>query len=130
MQEGFTTVSADDLVTIEDLIVYKENLHRLRLKISTMSIAVKEPDIFQISVSVFPNPFLDNFTVGISDVFSGPALIILHSLGGIVYRETTYWLDEGMNQFTLPQTNQLSAGIYIISIKCGSGIAKKLVMKL
>ncbi len=129
VQEGLTNVYTDNLVTIEDLIVYKENIRRLRVTMSTIPIAVEENELFKNKIQVFPNPFTDEITITVSNALPGYAHVKIITLEGKVMDSQRRKIEAGTNQFIF-QGNNIPKGSYYVSVECAEGSSKKLVVKL
>lgn len=88
-------------------------------------IGVKESDFNQISASIFPIPAVENFTLAIKEV-SDNMLLQVFDLSGKKVIENKI-----VNTNTVVSTNQLNAGVYIVSVvENGAKVfTKKVIVK-
>lgn len=67
-------------------------------------------------VAVYPNPIVSDVTVELETLTAGKAEIMITDITGKVIDKTTVEVNQGFNKYTLNQTQQLTHGLYMISI--------------
>lgn len=93
------------------------------------AITSTEPDLADISIKAFPNPFLERININIQSLFAEKAQIWLSDAFGKVLFESTEQIQIGNNDFSiqLPE-NEIVSGVKILTIESGTKrITKKLV---
>lgn len=86
---------------------------------------VNVDNITNSSISLYPNPATDNFTITVSDDFIGSQIILTNLLGKIVLKQN---ISSSKQNFAI---NNLGSGIYFYSIVNNNKIVatKKLIIK-
>lgn len=96
---------------------------------TNFAITANEPDLAEISVKAFPNPFLERININIQSLFTEKAKIRLtDNLGKIIF-EGNETLQIGDNDFyiELPE-NEIVSGVKFLTIESGTKrITKKLI---
>ncbi len=59
LQAGTTVVQADSLVVVPQVVVFKENIRRVRISVLDPTISAEEPESDFSEIQVFPNPTSD-----------------------------------------------------------------------
>lgn len=67
-------------------------------------------------VAVYPNPIVSDVTVELETLTAGKAEIMITDITGKVIDKTTVEVNQGFNKYTLNQTQQLTHGLYMITI--------------
>jgi CotH kinase protein/Secretion system C-terminal sorting domain len=96
---------------------------------SDFAITSIEPDLAEVTIKAFPNPFLERININIQSLFAEKAQIRLSDNFGKVLFESTEQIQIGNNDFSiqLPE-NEIVSGVKILTIESGSKrITKKLV---
>jgi hypothetical protein len=89
----------------------------------TVRISIEHREIID-SLSVYPNPVTDHFTIFISSKARESLQISLYSVSGIKMYDTKKDILAGKNEITISDFN-LSPGIYYLTIR-GSSIRKSI----
>jgi hypothetical protein len=96
---------------------------------TNFAITANEPELAEITINAFPNPFLERININIQSLFAEKTKIRLSdNLGKIIF-EQTETLQIGNNDFyiELPQ-NEVVSGLKYLTIESGTKrITKKLV---
>jgi hypothetical protein len=80
-------------------------------------------------VSNIENPFANNLHVCITLPDNGPVNIVLFNDKGQRVKTHTAMLTKGKNNLTVPALNQLSAGIYFITVEYKQEIHRRKLVK-
>lgn len=88
----------------------------------------------EVQLSCYPNPFLQELSIGLSLPGSSPVRIeIIDSFGRLVWDREESVLHAGMHEILWngqnSQGTQLAAGIYLVRARTGSGTASSLLIK-
>lgn len=119
LQSGATIVQADDLVVIPQVVVFKENIRRVRISVSDPTISASEPEeaIFS-KINITPNPSAGTaFLSAFSKNEIAAEVRVLGLAGRVLSFQTR--LIEGENQIPLTGFDELPAGFYFVEINAG-----------
>lgn len=129
LQSGQATVQTDGLVVIPKVVVFRENIRRVRISVADPSVAVVDlPSVFS-SLKIEPNPSIEN---AVLSVFSKEEMEVTICASGLDGKQVAVnvRLFEGQNRIPLGAFESLPAGIYFVSISSHQGkqVAKWLKM--
>jgi hypothetical protein len=79
-------------------------------------VSVKQAASTIEQVAVYPNPIVSDVTVELETLTTGKAEIMITDITGKVIDKTTVEVNQGFNKYTLNQTQQLTHGLYMITI--------------
>lgn len=79
-------------------------------------VSVKQATSNIEQVVVYPNPIINDVTVELETLTAGNAEIMITDITGKVIDKTTVEVNQGFNKYTLNQTQQLTHGLYMITI--------------
>lgn len=116
LQNGAATVQDDQLTVIPQVRVFKENIRKVRIEISTQQVATKSAarDLFDLRVS--PNPSAHTPVLTFFAEKGGSATIRLSDISGTIRTAETA-ISPGENQVRLSAFGDIPAGIYFIGIE-------------
>ncbi|MBK8426825.1 MAG: hypothetical protein IPL27_13035 [Lewinellaceae bacterium] len=116
LQSGQVAVQDDDLVVIPQVVVFRENIRRVRITVVDPSVATAEPQRGISSMAITPNPASDVAVLAFEN--HTPAkeaeLRIIASTGNAIYMKIPVLEDE--NRVPLAGFEHLPAGIYMVEI--------------
>lgn len=113
LQSGISTVGPDDLVLLDDVVLYPENVRRTI--ITVVKEIVSTNDLQPSSeIRVFPNPARNEVTLGFESKTAGEGNIRITSMEGRSINEYTVQIQEGLNNIQLPVQHDLPMGIYMV----------------
>ncbi|MFN0176709.1 MAG: T9SS type A sorting domain-containing protein, partial [Saprospiraceae bacterium] len=115
LQNGTTTVQDEDLVVIPQVIVYREDIRRVRISVTDPSVPVFEPGLVFSEMKIEPNPSLGNAVLSVFSPVDMEAKISASSLDG-KHLAVNVDLLEGQNRLSLASFEPLPAGFYFITI--------------
>lgn len=116
LQSGEVAVQAGGLVVIPQIEVYKENIRKVQISVSKVSIGTGEPSSLLFSnLKIVPNPSQDDASVLIVSTKNTTAkLRIISTSGALSTLETN--LFEGPNRISLSAFRSLPGGLYWVEI--------------
>jgi hypothetical protein len=79
-------------------------------------VSVKQAATQTEQVVVYPNPIINDVTVELETLTAGKAEIMITDITGKIIDKTTVEVNQGFNKYTLNQTQQLTHGLYMITI--------------
>ena len=116
LQSGQVTVQDDDLVVIPQVVVYRENIRRVRITIVDPSVATAEPEAVVAKMNILPNPSADHAVLVFDNQADMHAATLrIMAASGQVF-STNIPLTRGENRVPLSELEHLPAGIYFIEI--------------
>ncbi|MDX1942067.1 MAG: T9SS type A sorting domain-containing protein [Saprospiraceae bacterium] len=116
LQSGTTTVRADSLVVLPKIVVFKENIRKVRILVVNTSVATQpEPVFAEMGIKIVPNPSVGNSNLTLFSQKVANAEIRAISLTGNTISFKTQ-LAEGENRISLSKFYELTAGFYVVEI--------------
>ncbi|MFN0035154.1 MAG: hypothetical protein ACKVUS_08810 [Saprospiraceae bacterium] len=115
LQSGTTTVQADDLVVIPQVVVFKENIRRVRITVTDPSVAASEPETIFSEMKIEPNPSLGEAVLSVFSTKEMDVEVWASSLDGKRVSANAH-LFEGGNTLPLTAFENLPVGFYFLSI--------------
>lgn len=116
LQNGTAVVQNDALVVIPKVVVFKENIRKVRISIADPAVATGEPGNPAFpKCSIEPNPSSGTAFLHIISGKETPATIRIHGSNGITCFAETRIL-YGDNQVSLSSFEHLPAGMYFVEI--------------
>ena len=77
---------------------------------------VKQEQIQTEQIAVYPNPIINDVTVELESLKAGNAEIMITDITGKLIDKVTVEINQGFNKYTLNQTQNLTHGLYMITI--------------
>jgi hypothetical protein len=77
---------------------------------------VKQEQIQTEQIAVYPNPIVNDVTVELESLKAGNAEIMITDITGKLIDKVAVEINQGFNKYTLNQTQQLTHGLYMITI--------------
>lgn len=126
LQGGQTTVQADNLVVIPQVVVFKESNRRVRITVTDPSVATTEPEETISNFTLVPNP-----ANNVTELFfesSSPEQIELKvsRMDGISHTQKIE-VTAGENRIRL-DLKGYAAGLYFVSLRSAAGVQTRRLM--
>lgn len=118
LQSGTTSVSADDLVIIPQVTVFRNDLRKVRIEVSTLALATQEAESSFFDISVSPNPSSGASTLFVRSEKEVAARLRLSGISGAV-NVVEKQIHPGENRIALSDFGPVPAGFYFISLEAG-----------
>lgn len=119
LQEGTTVVGEDNLVVINNVEVYREDIRKVNIRIFTFPSATYDAQAKPFDILITPNPGLEQPLVRVRSAQGVDAVFRMSCMSGPVM-EFHHHLTEGDNHFILPGADRLPAGIYLLEMVAGN----------
>ena len=120
LQSGSTVVKPNGLVVVPQVVVYRENIRRVRISVVDPTVATREPVTTVFSnMQVEPNPSVGVASLRFLSATEGSAALRVYDMSGTVYTSAIqFFKDE--NRVLLTAFKSLPAGFYCIEIQAGA----------
>ena len=118
LQYGTSMVGDDDLTVIQGIKVYREDVRKVIIDITTIPTATTGVQASSFYVDISPNPSFGAKLVHIISEEEGQAYFTLMDMNGVINVFDTF-IAEGDNHITIPNSEQLPAGVYIVKVELG-----------
>jgi hypothetical protein len=130
LQVGSGQVGPDDLVTIQDIAVYPEDVRKVRITIAPQGSSTSESDNSEKPhFSLFPNPSANDLTVRFFAQKDETALIrILHASNAEIVQQSVF-VSQGVNNIPIDHLDKLLPGIYFVQLLSEDGQSSRIWMK-
>ncbi|MFN7116062.1 MAG: T9SS type A sorting domain-containing protein [Saprospiraceae bacterium] len=116
LQSGTTTVRADALVILPKIVVYQENIRKVRISVINSTVATASEPVFSNStLTIEPNPSFNNSILTVFFKIPTTATIRAIGLNGKATAFTTQLL-EGENRILLSHFDELPSGFYVVEV--------------
>lgn len=116
LQSGQVTVQDDDLVVIPQIVVFRENIRRVRIIVVDPSVTTAEPQADVSEMKILPNPSSDHAVLAFDNqADTQSAALRIMAASGKVF-SSNIPLARGENRVPLSEFEHLPAGIYFIEI--------------
>ncbi|MBL7806363.1 MAG: T9SS type A sorting domain-containing protein [Saprospiraceae bacterium] len=116
LQSGSTAVQDDDLTVIPQIKVFKQDLRKVRIEVSTQQVATWEPEKSTLEIRLSPNPSIGASMLSIYSDKEQQATLRISSVSGELYMVKKQ-LIPGENRIPLIEFGQLPPGFYFIEIE-------------
>jgi hypothetical protein len=127
LQIGSGLVGEDDLVRINDVVVYREDQRRVRIVISTEPVAANDFEHYSY-VRLYPNPSDGKFSIIFTKGQSGNCKISLFSLDGKVVFQAEQQLSGEQNVVPVDLEDRIMPGLYLMEIVVGNRVVTRKVL--
>lgn len=116
LQFGQTAVQADDLVVIPQVVVFRENIRRVRITVVDPSVATVEPEADFSNIKITPNPAAGDAELVFENHTAAKEaeLRVIAASGNVFFKKIP--VGEGENRVSLAGFAHLPAGIYFVEI--------------
>jgi hypothetical protein len=118
LQGGTALVGDDDLVSIEDIRVFREALRKVRIVLVTNPVA-SEDIVDGPGLPISPNPSTGFFSVSINSLRQGRADITLYSMEGEKVHQQQMVIAVGENWLQLDVVGKVRPGMYLLEVIAG-----------
>ena len=116
----------DTWAYINALVIEEVTVNSARVSAATDKIKKLPENNLQIGVSAYPNPFINELIVSLGDNSYGTVSVSLYNqVGNLVYQANGTALNSSQIRLNL-RNRVLRSGIYVLEVKVGSNIIKKL----
>lgn len=117
LQSGNVIVHNDDLVVVPGIILYPENVRRVRITIEDPALATHEITSFANDIYLFPNPATHVTTVNFKLTKSASVRFeVFDSMGSLKLTSGAEQFSEGLHQKEL-DVNNFSPGFYFLKMQ-------------
>lgn len=116
LKKGTATVQSEDVSIIQKVMVFRKNLRKVKIEISTQTVATNEARSDHFNIIISPNP---SFGVPILTVYSEKNQKVTLRLSGIagVISFAEKQMFPGKNQMALTDVEMIPPGFYFIEIE-------------
>ncbi len=115
LKSGVTIVQADGLVVVPQVVVFRENIRRVRISVTDPSVTASEPQHLVSNLKIEPNPSLGKATLSVFAPQNQEMTLRVCSLDGKQISAKVQ-LSEGDNRLALTDFEHLPAGFYFVSL--------------
>ncbi|MBK9984096.1 MAG: T9SS type A sorting domain-containing protein [Saprospiraceae bacterium] len=116
LQNGTTMVQADDLTVIPQVKVFRNDIRKVRIEVSTQTVATKEVESNLFSISISPNPSTETSMLTVYSEKELNATLRLSHISGVMLIVEKQTL-RGENHIPLIDFGPVPAGFYFITIE-------------
>lgn len=117
LQSGVTTVHNDGLVALPQVLVFVENVRRVRIRVSDPSVAASEPENTFPSAKIQPNPSGRVAFLSLTAPKAGEAEVSVCPINGATKRTMRVMLAPGQNKLALDAFENLPSGLYVLVVR-------------
>ncbi len=118
LQQGTSVVQDDDLTVIPGIKVYREDVRKVIIDITTIPTATTGVQASSFHVDISPNPSFGAMVVQVTSEMEGQAHFKVTGMNGVI-RMFDHAIAAGDNHISIPNTEQLPAGAYILEVELG-----------
>lgn len=118
LQQGTSVVQDDDLTVIKGIKVYREDVRKVIIDLTTMPLATADIQTKHLHACITPNPSLEAPVIHINSASEGMATIRLYSMYGYV-NVFGRAISEGENHFAISDTDRMPSGFYVLEVEAG-----------
>lgn len=116
LQTGTGNVGADNLVTIPQVVVFRENTRKVRIEVSTMPLATGSMENEVFDLSIYPNPSVSGLAVlSVHAEMATSAILRVQGIAGQVFTKQVQ-LQPGENRLVLTDLEVVPAGFYLVEL--------------
>ena len=116
LQSGTETVQANDLIVIPQVKVFKNDLRKVWVEVSTQSVATNEAGTSFFEITVSPNPSTGASLLTVYSEKERTATVRLSGTSGVAFLMTKQ-IYPGENSIPLIDFGQIPAGHYLIEVE-------------
>ncbi|MGB3079522.1 MAG: T9SS type A sorting domain-containing protein, partial [Saprospiraceae bacterium] len=116
LQNGTTMVQADDLTVIPQVKVFRNDIRKVRIEVSTQTVATKEVESNLFSISISPNPSTETSMLTVYSEKELNATLRLSHISGVMLIVEKQ-IHQGENHIPLIDFGPVPAGFYFITIE-------------
>ncbi|MBK7337708.1 MAG: T9SS type A sorting domain-containing protein [Saprospirales bacterium] len=116
LQSGTTLVQADNLTVIPQVEVFRNDIRKVRIEVSTQPVATKEAGKSLFNITVSPNPSTEASTLIVYSEKEQEATVRLSGISGVI-SFVKKQIHPGENRIPLNDFGLIPAGVYFIAIE-------------
>jgi pimeloyl-ACP methyl ester carboxylesterase len=116
LQNGASTIQADNLTVILQIRVFKENIRKVRIDIATQPVATQELDTETVPAKIAPNPSSDAAELIVFSAAEGKVQLRLSGISGAV-TSLEKQIYPGENRLDLRDFGIVPAGFYFVEME-------------
>ncbi|MGB4846612.1 MAG: T9SS type A sorting domain-containing protein [Saprospiraceae bacterium] len=116
LQNGTAMVQADDLTVIPQVKVFRNDIRKVRIEVSTQTVATKEVRRNLFSISISPNPSTEASMLTVYSEKELKATLRLSDISGVMFIVEKQ-IHQGENHIPLIDFGPVPAGFYFITIE-------------
>ncbi len=116
LQSGSTMVQADDLTVIPQVEVFRNDIRKVRIEVSTQPVATKEAGRSFLNITVSPNPSTEASTLIVYSEKEQEVTLRLSGISGVI-SFVKKQIHPGENRISLIDFGLIPAGVYFVAIE-------------